>query len=92
MEFKAYIIGPNDTSYEGGKFYLSIKISAEYPFKAPKVKFETKIYHPNISRTTGYLNCKFLASSWSPTMTLVKLLQETIKLLKSPDLEVYYET
>ena len=92
MEFKGFIIGPENTPYEGGKFYLSIKISNEYPFKAPKVKFETKIYHPNVSRTTGYLNCKFLTSSWSPMISLIKLLQETIKLLKSPDLEGSYET
>lgn len=92
MEFKGYIIGPNNTPYEGGKFYFSIKISQEYPFKAPKVKFETKIYHPNVSRATGHLSCKFLANYWTPMITLTKILQETIKLLKSPDIEYFYET
>ena len=33
---------------EGGIFSFAITFPPEYPFKAPKVKCETKIYHPNI--------------------------------------------
>ncbi len=40
-----------NSPYNGGKFYCSILVSKEYPIVAPKVKFLTKIYHPNIKMT-----------------------------------------
>ena len=32
----------------GGKFKLELFLPAEYPMTPPKVRFLTKIYHPNI--------------------------------------------
>ena len=50
---KANIYGPKETCYEGGVFDVDIKFPVDYPFKAPKVKFLTKIWHPNICSQTG---------------------------------------
>lgn len=47
--WKGTIFGPSDTPYEGGTFHVDIEIPTEYPFKPPKMKFDTKIWHPNIS-------------------------------------------
>ena len=44
--------GPPGTPYEGGTYYIDIKIPLEYPFKPPVMKFETKIWHPNVSSQT----------------------------------------
>ncbi len=52
-QWNATIIGPSDTPYEGGKFIVNIDFSDNYPFKAPKVLFKTKIFHPNIKQDTG---------------------------------------
>ena len=47
------IQGPEGTPYEGGVFEIEITIPKQYPFEPPKMKFMTKIWHPNISSQTG---------------------------------------
>lgn len=47
------ITGPDGTPYEGGVFKIDIVIPSSYPFEPPKMKFVTKIWHPNISSNTG---------------------------------------
>jgi hypothetical protein len=44
--------GPPDTPYEGGTYNVDIRIPPEYPFRPPVMKFETKIWHPNVSSQT----------------------------------------
>jgi Ubiquitin-protein ligase len=46
-------LGSKGTCYDGGIFFVDIKIPGDYPFKPPKMKFDTKIWHPNISSLTG---------------------------------------
>jgi ubiquitin-conjugating enzyme (huntingtin interacting protein 2) len=50
---KGTIQGPQETVYEGGVFDIDIVIPKQYPFEPPKMKFLTKIWHPNISSQTG---------------------------------------
>ena len=47
------INGPSGTVYEGGIFEIDITIPKQYPFEPPKMKFMTKVWHPNISSQTG---------------------------------------
>ena len=44
--------GPSGTAYDGGIFKVDIKIPNEYPFRPPTMKFDTKIWHPNVSSQT----------------------------------------
>jgi len=44
--------GPPDSPYDGGTFQVDIKIPDTYPFKSPQMKFDTKIWHPNVSSVT----------------------------------------
>ena len=39
---------PDDTVWEGGTFNLLIEFSEDYPNKAPKVRFVSKLFHPNV--------------------------------------------
>jgi len=36
----------------GGVYEVDIEVPSEYPFKPPKMRFITKVYHPNISSQT----------------------------------------
>ena len=51
------IIGPPDTLYKGGLFYLNLNFPDNYPNSPPKVKFITPIYHVNVkSRRNNMIN------------------------------------
>ena len=49
----ATLMGTTGSVYEGGVFQLSIIFPSNYPFKAPKIKFVTRIYHPNFISAGG---------------------------------------
>ena len=49
FEWRLSIIGPRDTPYNGGLFYLTLKFPENYPSYPPKVTFDTPIYHINVA-------------------------------------------
>lgn len=83
-KWRATIIGPEDTPYKGGIFNLEIEITQSYPFKPPKVRFLTKIYHPNIN-SSGDICLDILKHNWSPALTLDKVLLSIRILLQCPN-------
>ena len=83
-KWQATLMGPTDTPYEGGVFYLDIYFSEEYPFKPPKIYFMTKIYHPNIN-SSGGICLDILKDQWSPALTISKVLLSICSLLTDPN-------
>ncbi|XP_060604678.1 ubiquitin-conjugating enzyme E2-22 kDa-like [Ruditapes philippinarum] len=84
-ELRGTILGPPDTPYDGGKFHLEIKIPETYPFNPPKVKFSTKIWHPNISSVTGAICLDILKDQWAAAMTLRTVLLSLQALLAAAE-------
>ncbi|CAK4067743.1 unnamed protein product [Aphanomyces euteiches] len=79
------IRGPKGTPYENGQFVLEIKIPKTYPFEPPKVRFETKIWHPNISSQTGAICLDILKDAWSPALTIKTTLLSIQALLSAAE-------
>ncbi|XP_063939855.1 ubiquitin-conjugating enzyme E2 20-like [Daucus carota subsp. sativus] len=46
--WKGTITESKDTMFEGTEYKLSLSFPTDYPFKPPKVKFETGCFHPNV--------------------------------------------
>ena len=42
------IVGPENTIFEDGVFVAQIQFPKDYPLSPPKMKFVSKIFHPNI--------------------------------------------
>ena len=82
--WNATIIGPEDSPYSNGIFKLKIYFPEEYPFKAPKIIFTTKIYHPNIN-SNGNICLDILQNQWSPALTISKVLLSICSLLTDPN-------
>ena len=73
--------------YEGGMFELKIWVSSDYPFKPPNVKFLTPIYHPNITcGDEGKVCLGILQESWSPALSLSRVVLAIQALLADPNL------
>ncbi|KAF2205835.1 hypothetical protein GQ43DRAFT_436708 [Delitschia confertaspora ATCC 74209] len=77
--------GPPDTPYEGGNYSVDIKIPSDYPFRPPIMKFETRIWHPNVSSQTGAICLDTLSSQWSPVLTIKSALISLQSLLSTPE-------
>ena len=78
--------GPKNSVYESGIFNLSFEFE-NYPFKCPKVKFKTPIYHPNIETNTGEICMNALEKDWVPTMRISNIIEKIVSLLVFPSLE-----
>mmetsp|Transcript_11065 Transcript_11065/g.17392 ORF Transcript_11065/g.17392 Transcript_11065/m.17392 type:complete len:169 (-) Transcript_11065:1111-1617(-) len=80
FEWVSTIMGPANSPYSGGVFFLDIHFTADYPFKPPKITFRTKIYHCNINNQ-GAICLDILKDNWSPALTISKVLLSICSLL-----------
>eukprot|EP00732_Lithocolla_globosa_P007564 Lithocolla_globosa_v1_NODE_9815_length_665_cov_8.501639.p1 type:complete len:153 gc:universal NODE_9815_length_665_cov_8.501639:611-153(-) len=83
----AGLTGPADTPYKSGTFKVDMVFPTEYPFKPPKVKFVTKIYHPNVDADGNVCVELLVATNWKPATQVIQVLKGILALLESPNLE-----
>ncbi|VDM60500.1 unnamed protein product [Angiostrongylus costaricensis] len=84
--FHVMIAGPQDSPFAGGVFKLELFLPEEYPMAAPKVRFMTKIYHPNIDKL-GRICLDILKDKWSPALQIRTVLLSIQALLSAPNPE-----
>ncbi|XP_038648582.1 ubiquitin-conjugating enzyme E2 N-like [Scyliorhinus canicula] len=82
--FHVVIARPQDSPFEGGNFKLELFLPEEYPMAAPKVRFVTKIYRPNVDKL-GSLCLDILKDEWSPALQIRTVLLSIQALLSAPN-------
>lgn len=83
-KWEACIVGPPDSPYQGGLFFLDINFGNDYPFTPPRCKFRTRVYHPNIN-SNGSICLDILKDNWSPALTIRSVLLSICSLLTDPN-------
>merc|ERR1712214_240533 len=63
---------------------LELFLPEEYPMAPPKVRFMTKIYHPNIDKL-GRICLDILKDKWSPALQIRTVLLSIQALLSAPN-------
>ncbi|KAJ9071264.1 Ubiquitin-conjugating enzyme E2 35 [Entomophthora muscae] len=82
--FDVIINGPDQSPFEGGIFKLELFLPEEYPMAPPKVRFLTKMYHPNIDKL-GRICLDILKDRWSPALQIRTVLLSIQALLSAPN-------
>ena len=89
--WQASITGPVGSPYEGGLFYLYLKVPFSYPFDPPEVRFLTRIFHPNVSRHGDIGIDSIQQHNWVSGLTIPKVLISIQSLLTDPFTDVCME-
>ncbi|GJN06276.1 hypothetical protein PR202_gb26930 [Eleusine coracana subsp. coracana] len=78
------IAGSAGTAYEGTSYRLGLTFTAEYPYKPPKVRFDTPCFHPNVD-VHGNICLDILQDKWSSAYDVRTILLSIQSLLGEPN-------
>ena len=72
FHWRITMLGPQDTPYAGGLFYLIADFPDDYPNHGPKIRFENQIYHLNVSKQGNV--CISTLTKWVKGTTMTEVL------------------
>jgi ubiquitin-conjugating enzyme E2 M len=85
LNFKL-VICPDEGIYRGGQFVFNFAIGQGYPHEPPKVRCDTKVYHPNID-LEGNICLNILREDWKPVLTVNSIIYGLQYLFLEPNPE-----
>lgn len=79
---------PKSNIYNQAAFQIELKLPAEFPFKAPEIRFVTPIYHPNVD-DKGKICVDIInaSESYKPTTPLSDIVKAVANLIDNPNIE-----
>jgi ubiquitin-conjugating enzyme E2 L3 len=79
------VLVPEKEPYNKGAFRIQIDFPAEYPFRPPKITFQTKIYHPNVDEK-GQVCLPIIApENWKPATKTDQVVSALLQLINEPE-------
>ncbi|XP_065893129.1 ubiquitin-conjugating enzyme E2 L3-like [Dysidea avara] len=86
LNWKGLVV-PELEPYNKGAFKIEIVFPAEYPFRPPKITFQTKIYHPNVDEK-GQVCLPIIApENWKPATKTDQIVESLVALVHAPEPE-----
>ena len=79
FHWKISLVGPVDTPYSGGMFFLTADFGENYPKTKPEVKFINKIYHLNVNPSDGHI-CISTLNYWKEKTPMVDVISSIFAL------------
>ena len=97
-QWDVLLIGPPDTPFEGAIIKAQINFPGDYPNKAPKFQFITKIFHPNIyddgrvcisilHEGIDEFGYESISERWNPSQSVNTILMSILLMLAAPNFE-----
>jgi ubiquitin-conjugating enzyme E2 M len=77
-------IAPDEGYWKGASYTFVFSVAPLYPHEAPKVKCETKIYHPNID-LQGNVCLNILREDWKPVLSISSVVYGLLYLFLEPN-------
>ncbi|XP_060193993.1 ubiquitin-conjugating enzyme E2 2-like [Lycium barbarum] len=84
MLWNVVIFGPDDTPWDGGETMLTLQFTEDYPNKPPRVRFISRMFHPNI-HADGSIFLDTLQNQWSLLYDVAAILTSIQSLLCDPN-------
>ncbi|KAK9476702.1 ubiquitin-conjugating enzyme/RWD-like protein [Lipomyces japonicus] len=78
------ITGPEGTHYEGLTYKIAMTFPANYPYKAPVIRFVSPMWHPNVDMS-GNICLDILKEKWSAVYNVQTILLSLQSLLGEPN-------
>uniref|UniRef100_A0A915C0I7 UBC core domain-containing protein n=1 Tax=Parascaris univalens TaxID=6257 RepID=A0A915C0I7_PARUN len=78
------ILLPDKPPFNVGGYKVELEFPKAFPFEAPKIKFLTKVYHPNISESGEIQFPMISAQNWKPAITVDQVLTALSDMLCAP--------
>jgi ubiquitin-conjugating enzyme E2 A len=82
----AHELSPLFIVQSGGIYSLRLTFCDRYPEKPPKVRFTTKMFHPNVY-ADGNICLDVIQAKWSPSYTVSSILTSIQSLLTDPNVQ-----
>lgn len=98
MKWDVWLLGPDQTPYEGGCFRAQFTFPDEFPMKPPALKFISDFWHPNVypdgnvcisilhaPGTDQQNSLETAQMRWTPVQSLEKVLLSVLSMIADPD-------
>jgi ubiquitin-protein ligase len=88
LQWRAVLCGPVHSAWQHITLQLRVVFPSDYPSSPPRITFDTRVFHPNVSLEDGSICASVLKpGGWSPAYRLHALLVALQSLLDAPNAE-----